>query len=150
MSWAESYRSRVTSAENAVRAIASGTHVWVHAGCNNPEELVRAMVGRAPELRNVTVCHLMTFGCADYTDPRYAASFRHRALFTGGNVREAVNDGRADYVPVFLSEIPRLIERRELPVDVAMIHDPRGAADMGTGLQADIGGGTTGRQAGLA
>lgn len=139
MSWAESYRSRVTSATSAVRAIPSGAHVWVHAGCNNPEELVRAMVGRASELRDVTVSHLMTFGCADYADPRYAGSFRHRALFTGGNVREAVNDGRADYVPVFLSEIPRLIQRRDLPVDVALIHvsppDEHGFCSFGVGVE---------------
>jgi 4-hydroxybutyrate CoA-transferase len=139
VSWAEPYRSRVTSAENAVRAIASGAHVWVHAGCNNPEELVRAMVGRAPELRDVTVSHLMTFGCADYADARYAGSFRHRALFTGANVREAVNEGRADYVPVFLSEIPRLIQRRDLPVDVALIHvsppDEHGFCSFGVGVE---------------
>ena len=64
------------------------------------------MVGRADALRGVEVTHLMTFGCADYALPRYQESFRHRALFTGGNVRQAVNDGRADWVPVHLSEIP--------------------------------------------
>ena len=98
MSWEETYRSRVTSAEEAVKAIRSRQHVWIHAGCNNPEELVRAMVARADELEDVTVSHLLTFGCADHVQPRHARSFRHRALFTGGNVREAVNDGRADFV----------------------------------------------------
>jgi len=62
----------------------------------------------------------LTFGSADYADPKYAKSFRHRALFTGGNVREAVNDGRADYVPVFLSEIPKLIYSGAQRVDVAL------------------------------
>ena len=74
MHWTETYRQRVTSAEEAVRAIRSHDHVWIHAGCNNPEELVRAMVARAGELADVTVSHLMTFGCADYVDPRYARS----------------------------------------------------------------------------
>jgi 4-hydroxybutyrate CoA-transferase len=137
--WAETYRRRVTTAEEAVRAIRSGDHVWIHAGCNNPEELVRAMVARADELRDVEVAHLLTFGCADHVDPRYAGSFRHRALFIGPNVRRAVNEGRADWVPVFLSEIPRLITSGALPVDVALIHiappDEHGFCSYGVGVE---------------
>ena len=137
--WSESYRGRVTGAEEAARAIRSGDHVWIHAGCNNPEELVRAMVGRAGELRGVEVTHLMTFGCADYAQPQHAASFRHRSLFTGANVREAVGDGRADFVPVHLSEIPRLIESGLLPVDVALVHlsppDEHGFCSFGVGVE---------------
>jgi 4-hydroxybutyrate CoA-transferase len=139
MSWAETYRARVTSAEEAVKAIRSRHHVWIHAGCNNPEELVRAMVERADDLQDVTVSHLLTFGCADHTEPRYARSFRHRALFTGANVREAVNEGRADFVPVFLSEIPRLIQSGLLPVDVALIQvsppDEHGFCSYGAGVE---------------
>jgi acetyl-CoA hydrolase len=139
MSWPETYRGKVTTAAEAVKAIPSGGHVWIHAGCNNPEELVRAMVARAGELKDVTVSHLMTFGCADYVDPRYSASFRHRGLFVGANVREAVNAGRADYVPVFLSEIPRLIGSGTLPVDVALIHvsppDEHGFCSFGVGVE---------------
>jgi 4-hydroxybutyrate CoA-transferase len=137
--WAETYRQRVTTADEALRVVRSGDHVWVHAGCNNPEELVRAMVARAAELRGVEVTHLMTFGCATYADPRQAASFRHRSLFTGANVREAVNDGRADFVPVHLSEIPALLRTRELPVDVALIHvsppDEHGFCSYGVGVE---------------
>ncbi len=139
MHWAESYRGRVTSAEAAVRAIVSGSHVWIHAGCSNPEELVRAMVGRARELSQVTVTHLMTFGCADYADPRYSGVFRHRSLFTGSNVRAAVNEGRADFVPIHLSEIPRLIGTEALPVDVALIQvsppDEHGFCSFGVGVE---------------
>jgi len=137
--WAEGYRRKVVDAEAAVKAIRSGDHVWIHAGCNNPEELVRAMVGRAGELRGVEVTHLLTFGYADYVEPRYAGSFRHRSLFTGANVREAVNDGRADFVPVFLSEIPRLMANGELPVDVALIQlsppDEHGFCSYGVGVE---------------
>ena len=139
MDWPQTYRRRITTAEEAVKCIRSGDRVWIHAGCANPEELVRAMVGRADELRDLEVTHLLTFGYAEHTNPRYAASFRHRALFTGGNVRAAVNEGRADYVPVFLSEIPRLIERGIQKVDVALIHvsppDEHGFCSYGVGVE---------------
>src|SRR5262249_6402198 len=112
---------------------------WIHAGCNNPEELVRAMVARAGDLRGVEVTHLMTFGAADYAAPRYAESFRHRSLFTGANVREAVHDGRADFVPVHLSEIPLLIGTSALGVDAALVHlsppDEHGFCSYGVGVE---------------
>jgi 4-hydroxybutyrate CoA-transferase len=137
--WTETYRGKVTTADVAVREIRSGQSVWVHAGCCNPEELVQAMVARAPELQDVQVVHLLTFGCADYVLPGNARSFRHRALFTGPNVREAVNAGRADFVPVFLSEIPRLIATGAQPVDVALIHisppDEHGFCSFGVGVE---------------
>jgi acetyl-CoA hydrolase len=139
VNWTEAYRGKVVSAEQALQAVRSGDHVWIHAGCNNPEELVKAMVARAPELKDVEVTHLMTFGCADYVQPRYAGSFRHRSLFTGENAREAVNAGRADYVPVHLSEIPRLIATGDIPVDVALIHvsppDEHGFCSYGVGVE---------------
>jgi acetyl-CoA hydrolase len=85
------------------------------------------------------VAHILTFGSADYADPRYAGSFRHRSLFTGGNVRQAVNEGRADFVPVHLSEIPRLIYSGIQPVDVALIHvsppDEHGFCSYGVGVE---------------
>jgi acetyl-CoA hydrolase len=139
MIWGETYRRRITSAEEAVRSVKSGDHVWVHAGCNNPEELIRALVGRHGELRDVEISHLMTFGCADHVDPRYEGSFRHRGLFIGSNVREAVNAGRADVVPIFLSEVPRLIQSRLLPVDVALLQlsppDEHGFCSYGVGVE---------------
>jgi len=139
MEWSESFRRKVTTADEAVKVIRSGDRLWVHAGCNNPEELIRAMTARADELEGVEVAHLLTFGSADYADPKYAKSFRHRALFTGGNVREAVNDGRADYVPVFLSEIPKLIYSGAQRVDVALIHvslpDEHGFCSYGVGVE---------------
>jgi len=139
MAWTEIYRRKVVPAEEAVRTVRSGDHVWLHAGCNNPEELLKALVCRAGELENVEVTHLLTFGAADHVDPRYGKAFRHRALFTGPNVRQAVNEGRADFVPVFLSEIPGLIRGGTIPVDVAFIHisppDEHGFCSYGAGVE---------------
>jgi acetyl-CoA hydrolase len=139
MAWVETYRQKVKPAEQAVACVRSGEHVWLHGGCNNPEELVKALVSRADELRDVEVTHILTFGAADHVDPRYEGSFRHRALFTGPNVRQAVNEGRADWVPVFLSEIPGLVRSRVIPVDVAFIHisppDEHGFCSYGVGVE---------------
>jgi 4-hydroxybutyrate CoA-transferase len=138
--WAESYRRRVTTADEAVKVIRSGDRVWVHPGCSNPEELVRAMVARARQLQGVEVTHLMTFGCADYVDPCQARSFRHRALFVGANVRRSLAEGRADFIPVHLSEIPRLLESGAMKVDVALVHvsppDEHGYCSFGVGVES--------------
>ncbi len=139
MHWVDLYRSRVTTAEEAVKSIASGNRVWIHGGCNNPIELIDAMVARAPELENVELIHILTFGRADYTDARYARSFHHRALFTGQNVRQAVAEGRADFIPVHLSMIPRLIYDGHIAPDVALIHisppDEHGFCSFGVGVE---------------
>jgi 4-hydroxybutyrate CoA-transferase len=139
MAWMTNYRQKVKPAAEAVRCVQSGDHVWLHAGCNNPEELTKALVCRADELHDVEISHLLTFGSADYADPRYAKSFRHRSLFTGPNVRQAVNEGRADWVPIFLSEIPALIRTGALPVDVAFIQisppDEHGFCSYGVGIE---------------
>ncbi len=101
--------------------IRSGQRVYLQGGCAVPQALVQALIGRAPELRDVEIVHLHTEGAAPYVRPEYAASFRHNALFIGANTREAVNGGRADFTPVFLSEIPRLFSNGVLRLDVALV-----------------------------
>ncbi len=140
MRWMETYRSRVTTAEEAVRSVRSGDRVWIHPGCNTPVKLIDAMVGRADELEDVEVVHILTLGPAPYAEPGMEAHFRHRALFVGGNVREAVNAGRADFVPIHLHEVPHLVTSGRLPIDVAMIHisppDEHGFCSYGVGVDA--------------
>ena len=130
---------KLATAEEALRAVRSGDSVYVHPGCAAPERLLDALVARHTELADVRIIHLMSMGRADYVRPSMSAHFRHVAFFTGKNVREAINQGRADYVPVFLSEIPRLIRTGRVPVDVALIHvsppDEHGFCSFGVGVE---------------
>lgn len=107
--------------EEAAAFVNSGDRVYLHQGCAEPEALVEALARRAPALRNVEILHMATMGMAPYTNPDVEASFRHNALFIGANVRTAVQQGRADYTPIFLSEIEGLFESGAFPVDVAFL-----------------------------
>jgi acetyl-CoA hydrolase len=137
--WAEAYRKKVCDAALALKAVQSGDRVYIHPGCAEPETLVEALVARRDELENVELVHLMTMGAAPYVGPGMEGHFRHRSLFTGANVRKAVNEGRADYVPVFLSEIPGLFTDGTLPIDVALIQisppDEHGFCSFGVGIE---------------
>ncbi|HEX6203373.1 MAG TPA: acetyl-CoA hydrolase/transferase C-terminal domain-containing protein [Thermoanaerobaculia bacterium] len=130
------------SAEEAVRVIRSGDRVFLHTAAAAPLRLIEAMTARADELSAVEVVSLHTEGPAPYTAPEHAGSFRLNALFVGPNVREAVNDGRADFVPVFLSEIPQLLRGRALPVDVALVHvsppDRHGFCSLGVSVDVSL------------
>jgi acyl-CoA hydrolase len=103
----------VTPAE-AVAGIRSGDQVYLHCAAATPEVLLEALVARADELNDVSVVHLHCEGPGPHLAPAMAGHFRHRALFIGPNARAAVNEGRADYVPVFLSDVPRLF-RKDVP-----------------------------------
>jgi acyl-CoA hydrolase len=122
MTWQEEYRRKRVSATEAVQYIHSGMRVYIHSGCAEPETLVEAMVARAPFLKNVETVHFMTAGRADYTAPEMEGHFRQNSLFMGANVRNATNEGRADFTPVFLSEAEELFENGQIPIDVALVH----------------------------
>ena len=136
--WLDKFLSKRRTAAEAAKVIRSGDCVYIHPGCAEPEQLVKAMVARADELRNVKVIHILTLGVADYVLPEMAGSFRHVALFSGANVRDAINEGRADFVPVFLSEIESLFSNGSIPIDVALIHvsppDEHGFCSFGVGV----------------
>jgi acyl-CoA hydrolase len=142
MSWLEAHRDRIMSPADALRCVGSGMRVYIHPGCAEPEVLVEALMERAPHVRDVEIVHLLTMGRADYIAPEMAGRFRHNAMFIGGNVREAVNDGRADYTPIFLSEIEGLFESGEMPLDVALIQvsppDAHGFCSFGVGVDTTL------------
>ncbi len=127
MNWEAIYRRKVIDVDAALACIKSGDRVYIGGGAGVPIQLIhgltrRAMeVGGQPPLRNVEITHLLTFAEAPYADPKCEGIFRHNALFIGRNVRQAVQEGRADFTPIFLSEIPALFRNGILPIDVALI-----------------------------
>ena len=109
------------SPDVALGLVNSGQRVYIGGGCGVPTALLEALVARAPELHHVEIIHMLTAGDDPTAAPEHSDAFRHNALFIGSNVRRAVHEGRADFTPVFLSEIPRLFRSGVLPLDVAMI-----------------------------
>ncbi len=133
---------RIVTAEEAVSGIASGHQIYVHGGAATPAVLLEALTRRSEDLRDVGMIHLHTEGPAPHLAPEMARSFRHRALFIGGNAREAVNDGRADYVPIFLSDIPELFSSGVLPLDAVFLNvsrpDANGFCSLGTSIDTTL------------
>ena len=115
------YRKKVTDIDSALSSIKSGHRIYLGGGAGVPITLIDGLIRRAPVLRNVEITHILTFADAPYVQPEYADSFRHNALFIGPSVRDAVQEGRADFTPVFLSEIPSLFRDGTLPIDVALV-----------------------------
>lgn len=134
--------AQYVSAQEAVKCVKSGDRVYLHGMAAAPRILTQALVERAPELRNVEIVHLHTEGPAPYAEPEVAESFFNNNLFVGANVRKAVNEGRADYVPIFLSEIPTLFRKGVLPIDVAMVTvsppDKHGYCSLGVSVDASL------------
>ena len=131
---------RVVSPAEAVAGIRSGDQLYVQCAAATPEVLLQALVDRAQELRDVSVVHLHTEGPAPHLAPEMEGHFRHRALFIGPNARRAVNEGRADFVPVFLSDVPALFTTGTLPLDAVLINvtppDEHGFCSLGVSVEA--------------
>jgi acetyl-CoA hydrolase len=123
MSWMKAYESRVTTAEEAIRkGVKPGDRIFLTGNCSVPQELMRALVDQASELYDIEVCHALTLGSGDYVAPEMEGRIRANSLFIGPNVRKAVQEGRADFTPVLLSEFTLLFRNRVLPLDVAFVH----------------------------
>lgn len=134
--------ARYTTAEDAVKVIKSNDRVYIHGVSASPYRLINAMVARSNELKNVELIHIHTEGKAVYAQPKYKDSFHINSLFVGENVRQAVNMGRGDYIPIFLSEIPSLFRKNILPLDVALIHvsppDKHGYCSLGVSVETAV------------
>lgn len=128
------------SAEEAVSNLRSGDRVFIHTAAAAPQRLVNAMTARAGELTDIGIYHLHTEGDAPYLQPGMDEHFKLTALFVAANARAAVNEGRADFIPCFLSEVPIMFRRRTLPLDVALIQvsppDRHGFCSLGVSVDA--------------
>ncbi len=124
--------------EEAVKAIKPGDRVYIHGGAATPTYLLDKLAERAGELWNVELVSISLQGRAAIMDPKFKDSFRMNSLFVSENVRQAVNDGRADYVPIFLSEIPILFRKNILPIDIALVQvsppDKHGYCSLGVSV----------------
>jgi acetyl-CoA hydrolase len=122
MDWTSIYQSRISTAQDAVRAIQSGNRIFLTGNVSVPQKTLSALVDYAPNLNDVEICQALTIGPADYVKPELNGHLRVNTMFISANVRKAVQAGQADFTPVLLSEFPLLFKRGLLPLDVAMIH----------------------------
>lgn len=131
---------RIVEAGEAVAGVRSGQQVYVHGGAATPSVLLDALVARADELRAVRMVHLHCEGPGPHLRPEMAGHFFHRALFIGPNARAAVAEGRAEYIPAFLSDIPSFFRRGIIPLDAVLINvsrpDEHGYCSLGTSVDA--------------
>ena len=118
--WQDRYRGKVNSAQRAVSLIRPGQRVFVGSGAAEPQTLVEALFARS-DISDTKIVHILTLGVAPYAEPKFGERFRHNAYFIGPNVRGAVAEGRADYTPIFLSEIPALFRTGRVVIDVALV-----------------------------
>lgn len=132
------------TAEEAVKVIKSGDHIHISSVSNVPQCLIKALCdrGRNGELKNVYIHHLHTEGAAPYVNPEFEGIFQHNAFFVGANVRESVQKGLADYIPVFLGETSKLYREKYIKCNVAMIQvcppDKFGYVSLGTSVDATL------------
>ncbi|MEO0074112.1 MAG: 4-hydroxybutyrate CoA-transferase, partial [candidate division WOR-3 bacterium] len=118
--WRDRYGSKIVTPERALEVLKPGQRVFIGSACGTPQKLVQALAEKPVE--DVEIVHLLTLGVAPYAQEAMASRYRANAFFISANVRPAVWEGRADYTPIFLSEIPALFRSGRLPLDVALIH----------------------------
>jgi acetyl-CoA hydrolase len=116
------YHSKLVSAKEAVSYIKSGDNIVVQPGCAAPMKVLNEMVNRKDELQDVTLYHILIIGDLPYVKPGMENHFKHKAFFMGANTRGAINEGRAEFIPIFLSEVPLLFKHGHIKPDVALIH----------------------------
>lgn len=127
-----------STAEQALSIIKSNDRVFVHGSACTPLFLMRKLAEQAPRLKDVELVFITVLGDIEVQKPQYQSSFHINCMFVSAPIREAVNDGRADYIPVFLSDIPDLFNKKILTIDVALVQvsppDAHGYCSLGTSV----------------
>jgi len=121
LDWQDTYKARLTDAHTALSRIRRGARIFIASACGEPQLLMKTLLDMAQDFADVEIIHFLDLGLTDYTTKMYTEHFRHNALFIGANARAAIKEGHADYTPIFLSEVPLLMQRGAMPIDVALI-----------------------------
>ncbi|MBN1392984.1 MAG: GNAT family N-acetyltransferase [Sedimentisphaerales bacterium] len=119
--WKEKHKDKITTAEQAMKLIKSGNHIFIGTGCGQPQHLVDALVNHSSGITDAHIVHLLTVGAAPYADEKFREKFKMNSFFIADNVRDTLSRGIGDYTPIFLSEIPHEFERGRIPIDVALV-----------------------------
>ncbi|MGV8058707.1 MAG: GNAT family N-acetyltransferase [Smithellaceae bacterium] len=140
LNWQETYKKRLTDAPSILSKIRRGARIFIASACGEPQLLVKTLLDMAGKFSDVEIIHFLDLGLTDYTAEIYNEHFRHNALFIGANARDAIKAGRADYTPIFLSEVPLLMERGAMPIDAAFItvSPPDQSGYVSLGISVDI------------
>jgi 4-hydroxybutyrate CoA-transferase len=121
MDWTNLYKARVVTAQEAAKVIQSGNRVFLTGNVSVPQKVLAALVEYAPKLTNVEIVQVLTIGGADYVSPAMEGHVRVNSMFISANIRKAVQEGRADFTPILLSEFPLLFKQNIMSLDVALI-----------------------------
>ncbi len=121
MSWKDIYEKKLITPDLAIQKLKPGMSIFLGTACGEPQTLAKAMVENQQHIEDTEIFHLLSLGVAPYTEPKFSGRFRHNSFFIGPPVRDAVQEGRADYTPVALSDIPRLITSGRIKIDAALI-----------------------------
>ena len=119
--WTQKYKSKILTASKVIKKIKRGSRIFLGTGCGVPYHLVQELAAHANQMADNEIVHLLTIGDTPSADPKFQTQFRHNTFFVSANIRDAVSDGRADYTPIMLSDIPDLFRQKRMPLDVAMI-----------------------------
>lgn len=122
MDWKTKYAHKIFSADDAIAKIKDRDKVFLTGNCSVPQKLLAALVAHAPQLHDVEIYQALTVAGSEYVAPELEGHLRVNSLFISANVRKAIQEGRADFTPVLLSEFPLLFKRRIIPLDVAFVH----------------------------
>ncbi|MGA2093351.1 MAG: 4-hydroxybutyrate CoA-transferase, partial [Sedimentisphaerales bacterium] len=114
--WKEKYKSKITSAEQAMKFVKSGDHIFIGTACAQPQHLVSALVEYSAHIYDAHIVHLLTIGAAPYAQEKFREKFKMNSFFIADNVRDALNKGIGDYTPIFLAEIPNEFESGRIPL----------------------------------
>ena len=122
MPWVDDYKKKLVSAEEAVSSVKSHDRVYISGNAATPFVLMKALASKKDDLENVELVHVLLIGEDPLSKPEMEGHFRHNSLFVGPADRKAINEGRADYIPIFLHQIPNVFVSGQMPIDVALLH----------------------------